>query len=446
MIALSIPFQKDITIPESYSGWKEYRLDFNSNPESFNEKLIDEQTIITIRDPQEGGVKPFPIHKKIELYIKYIKGTNCLVDLELKNRQFTDNIPPENLILSWHFFTDDWKPEQVKQKIDQAIYYKPRFVKIALNISSYSHFVQLSEILKSYDYPIIFVGMGLLGKQSRILYHHLNSQGTYIGLENKPTASGQLSLQEAELYNLSEHNSETKIGGLIGGEQVYNSLGLKFYNEYFERNNLNAVYLPFPVHNLNNFLNWQKTLENKNYGYSITMPFKQAMSKAVRGEESNINLYLPGKDISYNTDKLALKKALANLRIIKNDKILIYGSGATAEMALQILKAYPNIYLQSRNSAAEKNLQNRYTGLKQASKNNYDLIINCTPIGMKGEDFLEITGLNPATKYIDLPYSTNQTPLIKFCLANNLKFVDGEIFWQWQVEKQLEEFSQALKQ
>lgn len=446
MIVLSIPFQKDIEIPDDYSGWKEYRLDYNSNPESFEKKLVDEQTIITIRDPQEGGINPFPIKKKIDLYINYIKDRNCLVDLELENHKFAKNLPAQNTLLSWHYFSENWDCDLIKQKIEKAISLKPRLVKIALKISLYTQFIQIAEILKSYNYPIIFVGMGLLGKQSRLLYNQLNSRATYIGLNEIPTASGQLTLSEAEQYNLFELNSETKIGGLIGGEQVYHSLGLKFYNDYFKRNSLNAIYLPLPVTQLKDFIKWQNTFSHSDYGYSITMPFKTEMSKMIKADEQNINLYLPKQKRSFNTDKIALQKAIAYLKMKQNDKILIYGSGATAEMALQVLESYSNIFLESRNSETKDQQQIRYERLGHKRANFYDLIINCTPMGMKGEDFLKSTGLSVATKYIDLPYSAKQTPLSEFCLANNIDFVDGKMFWEWQADKQLAEFSEALQE
>jgi len=446
MIILSIPFQKGLAVPEHYKGWREYRLDYNPNPDSFEEKLINEQTIITIRDPQEGGINPFPLQKKIELYINYIKQANCLVDLELENHEVGEQIPSQNLILSWHCFTDEWTSEILKQKIEKAISLKPRFLKIALNISHYSQFNQISEILRSYDYPIIFVGMGLLGKQSRILFNQLNSKATYIGLESNSTASGQLNLAEAELYNLFSQNSDTKIGGLIGSEQVYHSLGLKFYNQHFKQNNLNAVYLPLPVSDLADFLKWQKTVENKTFGFSITMPFKTEIANLVEADERNINLYLPSENSSYNSDKIALQKSLDYLQVGTDDKILVYGSGATAEMVLQVLDSHSNVFLKSRNSDKVKKLTAIYNLPEAGEDKQFDLIINCTPIGMKGEDFLKETGLKPIHSFIDLPYSRQKTTIIELCLKNKIEFVDGQMFWQWQSEKQLAEFIKVLAQ
>ena len=75
----------------------------------------------------------------------------------------------------------------------------------------------------------------------------------------------------------------------------------------------------------------------------------------------------------------------------------------------------------------------------------FDVIINCTPIGMNNEDFLKKTKLLLPKMVIDLPYTEKNTLLINYCIENEIKYVDGEKFWKWQAEIQLEKFINALQ-
>ncbi len=65
------------------------------------------------------------------------------------------------------------------------------------------------------------------------------------------------------------------------------------------------------------------------------------------------------------------------------------------------------------------------------------MIINCTPIGMKAEDFFATTGYPHPLKFINLPYG----------IANkeqDFAYVDGSQFWCWQAERQLKVFLESI--
>jgi len=65
---------------------------------------------------------------------------------------------------------------------------------------------------------------------------------------------------------------------------------------------------------------------------------------------------------------------------------------------------------------------------------------------MKGEDFIQEIGIKNFKKVIDLPYQEKDTELIEFCQQNNLPYIDGKQFWQWQTERQLNKFLTEIKQ
>ncbi len=442
MLILSIPFLDPEFVKkhaaESRFEWQEYRLDYHENLHDFPLEILDDKSIVTIRNISEGGRNDFPIQEKIDFYQTAIQRSNCLIDLEIQ--QYEEGlINPENLILTHHDFSETFDVQKLKKIIQEMNQTSARFVKIAISINSYQQLLTIQDLIKNSNKPVIFAGMGKLGRISRLLHKHLGAEGTFIGLNDHQTALGQLTENDLEIYNLDSLTADSKIGGIVGGIQVFDSLGLGFYNDYFQQNDLDAVYLPFAVENLADFLKWINTchFKNKFYGFSVTMPFKQKFTS----DGEAYNLFLPRKNRYLNTDQDAYKAAIKFLEIAKNERILVFGSGGSAQSALRELAGFPNVFVCARSAL---NLP-KYISPVEAGNQSFDLLINCTPIGMKGEDFSAETGIVNFGKVIDLPYRQKDTKLVEFCKNHEIPFVDGRQFWQWQAERQLEEFTNEIK-
>ncbi len=461
MIILSLPYLNDDFIQEYSKNklykWKEFRLDYSENYNKFTTEYINENTIITIRDISEGGKNRTTFEEKIFYYNNIIAKFNCLVDCEIALYKIPV-IPSSNLILSYHDFNAKINYKKIKYIINLSNSIPSKFLKIAISINNYSDLIRLKLFISYSNKPVLLAGMGTLGKLTRVLYHFFGSEGTYVGLKNFQTANKQLSTSEAELYGLKKINKNTKLGGLIGTEQVFESLGLTFYNKHFKENKLDAVYLPFIVNNFKDFWLWYNwmLMNYMFYGFSVTMPYKKRVELKIRNSFNNkqieeqttpVNLYLPFKKESYNTDVIAFKKAVQYLNITANDSILIFGSGGSAESALIALNNFKNLVISSRNKIKGNKLAKKYS-IKFITKiqyKNFNVFINCTPLGLKSEDVFKITMLKLPNKVIDLPYGGKKTPLIQNCVKNNIPFVDGKLFWRWQAEKQLKEFLKYIK-
>lgn len=455
MIIYSIPvksIKQKYKLPE-LCDFAELRLDYLENPTSFELSNLNDKTIITIRDINEGGKNFCTLEDKISYYQKAVSSSNCLVDLEIKN--YTTKIPTENLIISYHNFNEIFDHNELKKIILDSNLLSAKYLKIAVNIISYNQFLILEELVSLSNKPVILVGMGKLGKLSRLLYKHLGSVATYIADAENKTASGQLSTKEAKLFNLNKISSQTQIGGLIGGKQVYHSLGLTFYNNYFDKHNLNSAYFPFEVDNFDDFWFWLNKTKTTFYGFSITMPHKSEVSKRL-GFSSKFqvhNLYIPSQKKLLNTDMLAFGSALDYLNISQNDKIMIVGTGNTAETALYALQGFHNVIICGRNRKSGEFLSKKYSRKFHHLSDKIeqiDLLINCTSLGLQNEDFWSETKLNKKEKafskikVIDLPYAKKISSLITHCQKKGFKYTDGEMFWKWQAERQLTEFCQAI--
>ena len=431
----------------------ELRLDYLENPTHYQLCHLNQKTILTIRDFNEGGIKFCQLENKISYYKKAISSTNCLVDLEINN--FTNEIPAKNLIISYHNFKEIFDPKELEKIIIDSNKLSAKYLKIAVNITSYYQFLILEYLIKLSNKPVILVGMDKLGKLSRLLYKHLGSVATYIAEAKNKTANGQLTIEEAKRFYLDKLSSKTLIGGLIGGKQVYHSLGLSFYNNYFVKHKLDSVYFPFEVDDFDDFWFWINNSKIIFYGFSITMPHKSEISKHLRisSKFQVHNLYIPSQEKILNTDMLAFGSAFDYLKINKTDKIMIVGTGNTAETALFALQDFHNVIICGRNSYSGAFLAKKYSRKFYHLTDKIeqiDLLINCTSIGLENEDFWIETKLNKEDqtfsniKVIDLPYAKKISSLITHCHKKAFKYADGGMFWKWQAERQLIEFCQAI--
>ncbi|HCX73400.1 MAG TPA: hypothetical protein DHM37_06770 [Candidatus Cloacimonas sp.] len=439
MIICSLPAD----LNENITSWKEYRLDFLHSLNQFAQN-VDKKTILTIREPDEGGKRHFAKTQKNIFYKKMIAKYDCLVDWEILKYDKKINLPSHNLVLSYHNF-GKWEINQLENIIALANQLPARFLKLAIPINSYQQLGQIKKLIETSDKPVIWAGLGKLGKLSRALYKFLGAAATFYGLEKFPTAPNQLTRQEADKFRLKKLTANSSIGGIVGGEQVAKSLGLEFYNQYFNSHNYDAVYLPFYCDNFNDFWDWLQGSSGF-LGFSITMPFKEKIAKKL-DQKQPINLFLPSSNIAANTDIIAFQKALTHLQINEHHKILLWGYGGTATTFLLAAKKFKeNIYVDGRNKTKLQKFIKKFN-LKSATSapiSQYHLLVNCTPRGTSTTS-LQQEMLPKFTKLIDLPYQKKPTELVQFCQQNSLQFVSGQQFWYWQAEEQLKYFIKQLK-
>jgi 3-dehydroquinate dehydratase type I len=455
MLILSIPYLNNAFLADQVKRtgleWIEYRLDYNSEYKKFPEKYINLKSIITIRDVSEGGARQINRKEKTEFYKNVIDKFDCLVDYEISQYKDQDILTP-NLILSYHDFSEEINIQKLEKAVETSNSKAAKYLKIAVNISSYNELNFIKKIIKKSNKPVIFAAMGKLGKTGRILHKHLGSAGTFVGLKHHTTADSQLTDDEAATLQLKDINEKTSLGGIVGGEQVWQSLGLKFYNTIFKKRNHNAVYLPFFTDNLSDFISWFNSTDFKDrfYGFSVTMPFKKEITKLLDPQDlinHPVNLFLPKSMRTFNSDVEAFLKCIHYLNIKTKNKVLILGSGATAESALMALAGY-SICITSRKEHKGKELAVKYSRefipINEIDQHDFVILINCTPLGMNNEDVLTKLRIKLPKKIIDLPYKEKNTLLIKHCIENEINYVDGKMFWKWQAESQLKKFLNEL--
>jgi 3-dehydroquinate dehydratase/shikimate dehydrogenase len=131
---------------------------------------------------------------------------------------------------------------------------------------------------------------------------------TYAPVEHA-TAPGQTSLDEAiEIYRADRIDRRTSVYGVIG-DPIGHSLSPVLQNAGFAARRMNAVYLPFLVHDLEDFLGAIGPLGIK--GFSITIPHKEGILRQLDGCDplaakigavNTVVVRGNGKLYGYNTD------------------------------------------------------------------------------------------------------------------------------------------------
>ncbi|HNX00933.1 MAG TPA: type I 3-dehydroquinate dehydratase [Candidatus Cloacimonadota bacterium] len=456
MIILSLPYTQNGGFVEKlmYQGIDaiEYRLDYSERIDEIDFSQFSEHHILTLRDYSEGGKTQFSREKKGKIYNNIISSTKSLLDDEIQN-QILDpiEIPPNRLILSWHANSAEESLQKIEEIIEKTNHLECKFLKIAVQIDHYDQLSAIENALQKSIHTILLTATGKLGKIVRLLYNHLGAAGTFIGIAGNETAEGQLTYHEMELFHLHQADRDTLIFGILGGCQVWQSLGLSHYNDKFRTIGINAMYLPFAIEStadFDTFMNWftYHFLSYHIRGITITSPWKFLISEYLSAPLRIMNCYLPFRQRqniapwALNTDKDALINSLATLNITRGNRILLYGSGAMAELALSVMKDYDSLYIYGRNQDRIQELCSLYRcdaiDREFLLKNDWDVVINCTTIGMMGESFRLSAGNISFRAVIDLPYSENDTPLISFCKQQKIPYVSGKMFWEFQAAKQ----------
>ncbi len=451
MLIYAVTNENDLNNIPQWAKWIELRIDLCSSLTNYLDQLRGYKLIITDRSYKEGGKSQRSLQEKVEYYKQLKLDYEIYFDLEIELlRQKPDiDLNYDFYFLSFHSF-EALDISKLDNQISFAKKYQPYMIKFAQYCSSFKEVNQLYQLVKASNIKLLWLVMGPYGYLQRLLYPYLESQGSYIANSSQETVKGQLTVESVEKYQHFLKSDICKWGGLIGGQQVYSSIGLDFYNSYFKQHNLSAIYLPIylsqsDISEFFDLLESNKKLRDKCYGFSLTMPFKKVIPQLFNKQKISNLLITTNSYSFYNTDYDALYKMKRKLKEKAISNVLIYGSGSMAELALDIFSDY-KIFLTGRNKKRLqelKRLNNNIEIIDQITPELYfDLLINTSPIGMKGESFSQETGISKFKYVIDLPYSPLEIPLAKQIAKT--KYFSGREFWQYQSERQLQLFKESI--
>jgi 3-dehydroquinate dehydratase-1 len=152
--------------------------------------------IVTVRDPVEGGLNQLSEARRYELFEEWFALSNY-IDLELRNLARFCRLAGRaeaagiQIIVSLHDFDKTPSLQELETALDKSRGDRQRIFKIACEVTCWDDVKVLSEILEKHrETPIAVMGMGPLGKLSRILFAGFGSELAYVSVGNS-VASGQ---------------------------------------------------------------------------------------------------------------------------------------------------------------------------------------------------------------------------------------------------------------
>ena len=294
--------------------------------------------------------------------------------------------------------------------------------------------------------------MGEAGLPARILALREGSALAYAPVASA-TAPGQVSLHDMKyLYRAHALTRCTRVYGVIG-DPVGHSLSPLLHNTGFIARRIDAVYLPFLVHDLRDFL--AAIHEFGVRGFSVTHPHKQAILKYLKecdplaGEIGAVNTVVVRRNGSLyggNTDYLGLLRALEKKLRIKGSRILVFGAGGAARAAVFALaRTGATVAICARREKAARQLARAFgsESLPRAAlrTESFDAILNATPVGMHPHD--GVSPLAPGELHcrlvMDMINRPRETQLLKIAARKGIATVAGiemliaQGVAQWQI-------------
>lgn len=285
---------------------------------------------------------------------------------------------------------------------------------------------------------IVAIPMGDVALPARLLAVREGSAFTYAPVEDA-TAPGQVSLEEMKrVYRLERLTRRTQIYGVIG-DPIGHSLSPIMQNAGFDARRLDAMYVPFLVRDLRDFVESIEPLGVR--GFSVTIPHKQSILRLLDGCDAlaakigAVNTVVVrggGKLYGYNTDYVGVLRALETRMPLRGSRVLIVGAGGAARavaFALAQSGAIPCITARRPNRAIAlaKSAGGEAIARAQIRGEFFDAIVNATPVGMHpriAESPLVAAELNCRLVF-DTIYRPRLTKLLQLAGQRGIETVSG---------------------
>jgi 3-dehydroquinate dehydratase/shikimate dehydrogenase len=399
--------ETDLSVPRTieWADLIELRLDcLERTPENLTEVLqkISLPVILTFRPSEQGGYRKLSREERLKFWNNVApRGEQVWWDVE---GDLADELSPDwsRVIVSHHDFNG--VPDDLNDLYKRLAGIPAKVIKIAVQSHDIVDCIPVFQLLdraRDDGREVIPIAMGNAGVATRVLGPSRGAFLTYGSLDDESgTAPGQLTARNLRsLYKIDKINNDTIVCGLIG-LPVMHSVSPQIHNGWFAAEEVNGVYLPFEVKDLDGFLRRMvhpRTRElNWNLrGLSVTAPHKQTVMDHLdwmdptAKEIGAVNTIVIEKDrlLGYNTDAAGfIDPLLRKFESLAGRRAAIIGAGGAARAVIWgLLKQNSNVIICARNTKKAQPLAESFRvncePLESASFQDYDLVINTTPLG-----------------------------------------------------------------
>lgn len=307
-------------------------------------------------------------------------------------------------------------------------------VKIAVKASGLSDCLPLMK-LGSPDCRTVLIAMGEAGLSTRILPGRFGSAWTYAGsVHDVGQVSARELLQDYRFRSIGPH---TALYGIVG-LPVAHSVSPAMHNAAFAAAGIDAVYLPLPAADADDFLEFALALELQ--GASVTIPHKVALvDRAAEVDEAarragalNTLRRRDGRWEGRNTDVAGFLHPLDQQHVdLTNARVSILGAGGSARsVAMAAASRGATVTVHARNrqqAAAVAAIGSGEAAAFPPAAGSWDVLVNCTPIGMHPhvEESPVPAALLGGKLVYDLVYNPQATRLLREAAAAGCATISG---------------------
>jgi len=479
----------------------EWRVDAVADDIVLVERLVRNSPlpcIVTCRTPEEGGEFGGAEQERVSL-LEHI-GLHArprYLDVELATFERSANLRqkiklaiqhPEQwreldstLILSCHDFQG--RPGDLLRRVSRMAG-EPAcgVIKIAWMARSLRDNLEVFEILRARHKPTIALCMGSLGLMSRVLAPKFGALLTFATLrDTSATAPGQPTIRDlVQTYRFRNIGPDTRVYGVIGWP-VEHSRSPAIHNAAFARIGFDGAYLPLPI--APDELAFRTTLEAliedralTLRGASVTIPHKVHLlhfvqrrggaiddAAAAAGAANTLIVHDDGSLEARNTDATGIVELVATALGIteselRDQRVAVIGAGGMARAAMAGFAGRgAKVVIHHRDLAKAQQLAKEFTGkaashawsgaaqvvpagIEKLSRSCFDVIINATPVGMKGgpepggvpfPTTVDATLWDKPPLIVDTVYVPTHTPLINLARSHGAATLGGiDLLWR----------------
>ena len=362
----------------------------------------------------------------------------CDVEIETAKHMGRDELAralfPARVLVSYHdFHATPRNLAGIARRLERA---GGHAIKIAAQCHSVSDTVRICETARKRR-DAVAIPMGEFGLPGRVLSLRMGSHLAY-GAVERTTAPGQLSLDAmVDLYRAERITRQTRVYGVIG-DPIGHSLSPLLHNTAFRARKFDAVFVPFLVRDLQDFLS---AIEKFGVaGISVTIPHKETILRSLDdcdplaariGAVNTVVVRGGGRLYGYNTDYVGVLRSLERRMRLQGSRVLLFGAGGAARAAaFALAQAGSIVCLCARRPERARALARAAGGqvVARASLAHefFDAIVNCTPIGMhpRGGSPLESTELH-CRLIMDMVYRPRETELLRLARRKGIETISG---------------------
>ncbi len=389
--------------------------------------------IATLRSEREGGRSKLGKSAREDMLLKVSEAGFEYIDLELgRDASVLEAIQEEDwrprVIVSRHF-TKPVSKSAVQSALRSALE-QGDIAKVAMACEDAADALMLAQIgldLSKRRKRFSLIGMGHQGQLTRACAGAIGSELVYASLPGKEAAPGQM---EAGLQAALLKEGSVLLG--LVGHPVSHSVSKPMQEAALARAGLRGIYLPldFPERTFDRAaLKTLRALGLKGLNVTIPHKWKAFEMSQRRGENAKatgaVNTLNFRGTVAYgeNTDVNGFSRLLdGKMTITRGLKTLVVGAGGAARAVAYVLTERDvRLSVLDKEKKRARALARMFRaravtwGQLRRERAEFDLIVNCSPIGMKGLPGNPVKPwlLGPGKNYIDIIFNPPATEAMK---------------------------------